>query len=404
MPSAERASEALRGLTIFTSGMSGGVTVHGVPASGKPILEELQRVACAQGTTAVEWVLRHPKHSRLYAFCSFWKPGTKVKFSDAREGELLVFEIGPNGRLSEGNTLRTGGRQPCAAALSPDGALLAVAHYLDGRLCLLPLDAGEPIAQRAQVVRLPFKGNPIADEDRLLNGISGPLCHGVNFSPSGRWVLACDAGQGRIVVIRADNPHEEPRVIDVSTQTIDGNGLQRRIVKRVGVRPRHLAFHPSGCFIYVLYECANRITVHTFDEATGAVGAALQELSALSPHKTTTCFPCRAGGLKIPAEIEVREDGRLLVVSTRGIFTGSSLSAFAVASDGTLSWLATTPALGRLPRHFVFQGNSLIVAMEFTKSLAVFDTQEGLTPIGAVPLQGAKHGAMCVQTFCASGA
>jgi len=409
LPSESQVAEALaplRGRLVLCSGERGEVVVYKLDEAGAPVLRPVEKAEKVEGSTAVEWLVVHPVLPRLYALSSFWKPMSKVRAAQTRHGELNVFGIdAATGSLSRLASLDSGGHQPCAGTCSPDGSLLAVAHYLDGRVSVFPLDgSGNPVAEGARVLRLPWKqGKEVSDAERLMDGVTGPLCHGLAFSPSGRWIATCDAGQGRIVVFPASaSDGAEATVADVLSAPPAGR-IQLRIARRFGQRPRHAAFHPSGRYIYVLHECANRVTAHTFDEQTGTVGQAFQDLA--SGAIQDACCLCMAGA-SAAAEIAASADGSCLLVSNRGIRSGSSLASFAITEAGRLEPRSQTSALGKSPRHFLLHGSLLLAGLECSGALGAFACggDGRLAPLASLELgkELSEKGPMCVQLFPAS--
>merc|ERR1712046_40499 len=100
-----------------------------------------------------------------------------------------------------------------------------------------------------------------------------------------------------------------------------GGATQAWLAKKMGPRPRHLVFHPSLPVAYVLTECGNCLSWHTFDEVTGELGTALGKIRTLSPFEEASCFVrrfCCLPTFNAAAEIEVSLDGRFIYVSNRG--------------------------------------------------------------------------------------
>lgn len=390
---------------IFTSGEGGEVVSYRFSASRPGCLSEEQSIPKQEGATFVEWLAVHPNRKRLYAFSCFWKPMEKVQAKDTRQGSLVVFEIdGQTGQLTQRMVLDSLGHHPCAAECTTDGSMLGVAHYLDGSITLFPLsEAGDPLPEKARVLSMPWRNegeDTPRNEERIFDGLTGPLCHGLAFSPSGRWVVACDAGQSRIVSFGIAPENAGTVVVtDVVSTGVCQGCLQSWIADRVGARPRHLCFYPDGSKIYVLFECTNQVTTHCFDDATGSVGECIQALPSMGPRNCG--FPCcLLRGVSAAAEIEVSKDGQFLFLSNRGIFSGSSLAAFSFQADGTLSFVGETSALGSGPRHFTQHDNLLLAGLEQSKGVAVFDTSAGsLSPIAVLGMEGAKRGPQCVRMW-----
>jgi 6-phosphogluconolactonase len=137
-----------------------------------------------------------------------------------------------------------------------------------------------------------------------------------------------------------------------------------------GSGPRHLAFHPSGRFVYVINELTSTVTAFAWDAAKGDL-AALQTIGAL---------PEGYGGTSYTAEIEVSPDGRFVYGSNRG---HDSLVVFRVeAASGRLALAGHVPVGGSWPRHFttLAGGRALLAAHQRAGTIALFriDKESGM--------------------------
>lgn len=104
-----------------------------------------------------------------------------------------------------------------------------------------------------------------------------------------------------------------------------------------GVGPRHIAFTPDGAFAYVVHEYADSVGAHRVSTA-GALER-FQTISTLPGGASDDANTC--------ADIHVTPDGRFVYASNRG---HDSLAMYAIAADGSLSFLGTVPTEAR-PRE-----------------------------------------------------
>src|SRR5258708_2762742 len=103
--------------------------------------------------------------------------------------------------------------------------------------------------------------------------------------------------------------------------------------------PRHLAFHPSGKFVYLTGELDGAIYAFAYDAARGQLSE-IQAISALPPD---------FAGKPWAADLHVTPDGRYLYGSER---TSSTLAAFRIdPASGRLSAIGSY-ATGEQPRGF----------------------------------------------------
>ena len=88
-----------------------------------------------------------------------------------------------------------------------------------------------------------------------------------------------------------------------------------------GAAPRHIAFHPTGRFVYVNGEADMTVTAFTYDGTTGV----MEELHHLST------LPEGATGERLStAQILVHPNGRFVYVSNRG---HDSIAIFAIDQE-----------------------------------------------------------------------
>jgi 6-phosphogluconolactonase len=223
------------------------------------------------------------------------------------------------------------------------GRNVLVANYTGGTVALLPLTQDGSLRPAAAVHRHDGHGpNPTRQE--------GPHAHAILLDPREQFAFEANLGTDRIYTYRFDPAgHLEPH--QPGETALDP-----------GAGPRHLAWHPSGQFLYVVNELQSTVTAFRFDRARGAL-AAIQTITTLPPG---------FAGRNTAAEIAVDANGRFLYSSNRG---HDSLAVFAVDEHtGMLTPSGFTPSGGRTPRHFAIErsGRWLLAANQDSNSLAVF--------------------------------
>jgi 6-phosphogluconolactonase (cycloisomerase 2 family) len=147
---------------------------------------------------------------------------------------------------------------------------------------------------------------------------------------------------------------------------------------RPGAGPRHLKFHPTQPYAYVVNEIDSTVCSLAWDVASGKftpkhVVPALPD--DYFPHSTT-------------AEVVVEPSGRYLYVSNRGL---DALSRFAIdpADPSKLRLLGWTPTEGPEPRFMTLSpdGGRLVVANEQGDNIVEFgiDASNGdLLPVSRI--------------------
>jgi 6-phosphogluconolactonase (cycloisomerase 2 family) len=177
--------------------------------------------------------------------------------------------------------------------------------------------------------------------------------HQVVYDRSGRFLLVPDKGVDQLFTFTLDAA--SGKLTEVATGTPrarDGSG------------PRHVAFHPSNAFAYVVGELDSTVTAHRFDQATGK----------LTPFQLVTTLPDTFTGDSRASEIALSADGSLLYASNRG---HDSVATFAVdRNTGHLTPRGWTDSQGRTPRFFALDpaGRFLFVADEDSDRIVPFRT------------------------------
>lgn len=141
-----------------------------------------------------------------------------------------------------------------------------------------------------------------------------------------------------------------------------------------GAGPRHMDFHPTAKWAYVVNELDSTIIACDYDKLTGR----------LTSKQTLSTLPVATPG-NSGAEILVHPSGKWVYASNRG---HNSIARFAIdQTSGTLSDYTYTPTKGMTPRHFSFDpaGARLVVGNQDSNSVRVFSvdaTTGALTDLG----------------------
>ena len=293
----------------------------------------------------------HPSGRFLYAVSEVDELG------GAKTGAVLAFAIdAKTGDLTLLNQQASEGTGPCHLVVDKTGRDALVANYGGGTVAVLPIEAGGRLGP-ASSVRVHEGSGPNQGRQQK------PHAHGIYLDAAERFAFSPDLGADRVFSYR----------FDAAKGMLEPHGAAPI---EPGSGPRHLAFHPSGRFAYVITELANTITAFGYDPAKGEL-AALQTVKALPEGFTGTSYT---------AEIAVSPDGRFLYGSNRG---HDSLVVFKVdVTSGRLTLAGHAPVGGSWPRHFAIDasGRILLAAHQRSASISVFrlDPTTGLPgPVGA---------------------
>ena len=281
----------------------------------------------------------HPSGRVLYAVNEI---GT---FGGATTGAVSAFAIdAATGKLTPLGQRASGGADPCHLVVDRSGRNVLVANYGGRSVALLPLGTDGRL-QPASVVRwhAGFGPNRARQE--------GAHAHAIVLDPAERFALAADLGADRVFVYRFDGAAARLEPNDPETAALEpGSG------------PRHLAWHPSGAYLYVINELRSTVTAFRYDGSRGT----------LEPFQTITTLPAGFSGRNTAAEVAASPDGRFLYASNRG---DDSLALFAIDfASGALAPLGHVPTGGRTPRQFAIDpsGRWLLAANQDSDSIVFF--------------------------------
>jgi 6-phosphogluconolactonase len=268
--------------------------------------------------------------------------------ADDREGSMQVTafsRIPETGHLSYLNSQPSEGLGPCHIHCNAEGNYLFTSNYTSGNVAAFPLDERGLIMPASSVAESEGSG-PVRDRQE------GPHTHYVTLDPRGAYLLSPDLGTDKLLIFGFDN----------ESGTLSPNPDQPFFRLEPGSGPRHMVFHPEGTFLYIANELNATVTACSYDPAVGMV-TELNTLSTVAEDHE---------GSKYPAAIRISPDGRFVYVSTRGEI--SSIAAFRVESDGSLSTLEVVENVPGWPRDFNIDpsGRLLLVAGERSHEIELY--------------------------------
>ena len=148
-----------------------------------------------------------------------------------------------------------------------------------------------------------------------------------------------------------------------------GTAKQPYAQSEPGAGPRHLCFHPSNKFAYLMEELSGTVVVFKYKKGKLKVK---QHISSMPAGDTSF-----AGS----ADIHVSPDGMFLYASNRAEV--NTIAIFSInAKNGTLKLIGHQSTLGKTPRNFNFDpsGNFLLVGNQNSDEIVIFkrDIETGL--------------------------
>ncbi|MCH8219352.1 MAG: lactonase family protein, partial [Planctomycetes bacterium] len=231
--------------------------------------------------------------------------------------------------------------------------VLMSAQYGGGSIAIFPLTEAGSIGPRSKLIKHEGGSGVVARRQDKSHA------HWVGTSPDNRFVFVPDLGLDKVAIYQLDAEQANLKFHGYG-QLPPGGG------------PRHMKFHTSGRFIYVLNELDLSVTAFAYDVAQGR----------MTPFQTIPTVPVgeKAKEMFVSAsEIRVHPSGRFLYAANRGHDT---ITAFAIdAKNGRLRFVEREPIRGSWPRNFNIDptGKWLLAAGRDSNTLAVFaiDTDTG---------------------------
>ncbi|MCP2164106.1 lactonase family protein [Goodfellowiella coeruleoviolacea] len=272
--------------------------------------------------------------------------------SNVVEGRVHALKVAEDGSLSRLGSAASQGSGTVHLTVHPDGRYLLAANHDSGTVVVHPVDADGGVGEVVHSVRHLGAGpDPLAQQ--------GPHPHMVVVDPTGERVLVPDKGTDSVHVHRFDRESGE---LTPHSQVHIGSG----------VGPRHLVFHPSGRFLYLVNELSSTVTVCGYDVATGA----------LWTLESTSTVPPGTDMWNAASAIRLSADGQFLYAANRG---HESVVTFAVEDSGRRLRRVTTqrvteqPGINALPWDLVLDPTDrlMYVVNQLAGAVAAFRVDRG---------------------------
>lgn len=285
------------------------------------------------------WGLRHPTLPVIYF--------NEEAGNDATApGGVQAFRVDrKTGALARISDVRAGGGGTTHLWLDRPSRTLFAVNYGGGTMATIPVNADGSLGEVTSLTRFEGAG------PNKRQASAHP--HGVSVDPSGHWVLVSDLGSDRIWILPFDRKAGKVGAFDKASPT--------HFVMPAGSGPRHMAWHPSGRFLYLVEELTANVDLFGFNPVSGRL-TKLQSLSTDDPSFT---------GDRSAAEVAVSKDGRFVYTCNRG---DHMIVVHAVdRGTGILTQIQRISSGGRRPWHFAIHPNGkwMLVANRDTNAVSV---------------------------------
>ena len=313
------------------------------PATGK-----LTSIGLMAETPNPAFLVATPNGHNLYAVN--WKGDEREKQGDTVSAYAIDRKTG---KLTFLNKVDSKGEMPTNLTIDHTGKTLLVVSYTGGNITGYLIEADGKLSEPTTYFE---------HRGKSVHPVNGPHSHGVIISPDNKHAFVGEVGLDQVRSYSLDAAKgkltpSDPPFVSVTP----------------GTAPRHLAFHPSGKFLYVNDESRPAVTVFAVD------GGHLKEIQEVP------AIPADYKGRDATAEIQIDKKGRFVYVSNRG---HDSIAVFSVdQATGKLMPIQHASTLGKTPRNFSLDptGQYLFAANQGSDTVVPFkvDPENGkLTPTG----------------------
>ncbi len=317
------------------------------PANGEIHIEGL-----AVETVNPSYIAFSHNNSNLYAVNEL------KEFNYRASGAVSSFSYDDsNGKLNLLNQLPTQGTDPCHIVTDPTDSVVFVANFMSGSVAVYKTKKDGSLDGPTDFVQ-----HSGASVDTFRQ--AGPHAHAVIFDSLDGLLYVPDLGLDKLLVYKVDiETGTVKERASLCTKTTPGSG------------PRHLEFHPSRRFAYLVNELDSTVAILGFDAQSGK----------LSFQECVPLLPPDFSGESTAADIHLSPSGEFLYCSNRG---HDSIAAFRVDQvSGSLALVGHTSSGGQSPRNFAIDpsGTFLITANQDSDTLVTFriDPVSGtLSPTG----------------------
>jgi len=299
------------------------------------------------GSKASSYLAFSPDKDFLYAI-----DGTQSD-EQKKHASVASFQVtNPGNGLKMINRQSSEGRGPCHVSCHPDGSFIFVANYSEGNIAAYPLQKDGSIEPASDVVQHTGSG-----PDRRQNKA---YAHHIIADPSGRHVLATDLGADKVFIYK----------LDPESGKLTPNPEQAFFTTQPGAGPRHLAFHPTKPYLFIVNELNGTLISCSYDQKTGRI----EEINTVSN------LPADFNGNNYPAAVRVHPNGQYVYASNR--VGHNSISVFEIKDSGAVERIQVMDNVPTHPRDFNVDplGKFLLVAGQQGDAIEIFtiETNTGM--------------------------
>ncbi len=280
----------------------------------------------------------HPTANVLYAVGNLDGKPSVVAYA--------VDNAGGKPQLKLINALEIGDGGAAHVSVDTTGQTLLTAQYGGGSVAVFSLNTNGSLKARTQLIDHAGGSKVVSNRQDTSHA------HWTGFSPDNRFAFVPDLGLDKVVIYK----------VDVAASQLTPHGFGE---VPAGAGPRHMKFHTSGQWIYVLNELDLSVSVFDYDADAGTM-IIKQTIPTVSKEELGKEQFTSA------SEIRVHPSGQFVYSANRGHDT---LTVFGVdPSSGKLRVIELEHIRGATPRNFSLDpsGKWLLAAGQDSHTLASF--------------------------------
>ncbi len=266
------------------------------------------------------------------------------------EHSVAAFAIDPASKhLSFINRQSVKGRGACHLSTTHDGRYLMVANYSTGNIAVMPIGKNGELGDLTDHIQHTGSG---PDKSRQ----EAAHAHYIQSSKNDKYVFAVDLGIDKVMNYQ----------LDKTSGKLSPNPNQAVFNTAPGVGPRHMVFHPTQKYAYILNELNSTVTACTYNKAKGT-------LKAMATHPM---LPEGFTDFSKAAAIRVHPSGKYLYASNRG---HDSIAVYEIDKKGNLKRVQLFQEGIEWPRDFAIEstGKYMIEGNRNKNEIRVYDVEKG---------------------------
>ena len=244
------------------------------------------------------------------------------------------------------NSIPIGDGGAAHVSLDKTGRTLFTAQYGGGSVGVFSVEPDGTLGEKTQLIDHQGGSRVVSDRQDASHA------HWTGVSPDNRFLFVPDLGLDQVVIYK----------LDATTSKIEAHGSG---ILPPGSGPRHMKFHPSGRWIYVLNELALTVSLFEYDTNMGT-------MTARQTIETVPVAELEREKAKSASEIRVHPNGKFVYAANRGHDT---ITVFAVdQSTGELKFVQRENSRCATPRNFNLTQDAkwLLAAGQLSNTLGLF--------------------------------